>query len=62
MLTGIFARRKELEIMGSIDMTRKQERKLIAVEGLTGISGGLAGTSTYMLHCYEKNRKTGESR
>lgn len=34
MATGIFFRRKELEIMRSIGMTKKQERKLIAAEGL----------------------------
>lgn len=34
MLTGMLSRRKEFEIMESIGMTKKQKRKLLAMEGL----------------------------
>lgn len=34
MIMGILSRRKELEIMRNVGMTRRQERKLLAIEGL----------------------------
>ena len=33
MFTGIVGRKKELEIMRKIGMTRRQERKLLLLEG-----------------------------
>ena len=34
MITGILARRNELEIMGRVGMTKRQRRKLLAAEGM----------------------------
>ena len=56
MVTGIFARRKEFEVMESIGMTRKQKRRLLIAEGMyyciiTGILMLTIGSMILQLIC-----------